>query len=66
MGDVLNSPLGPEKLVEINDALDKIEQAKSQAELAERAGIDVKKDLDSILDSEKKLRRIKSVYFPND
>ncbi len=53
-----------EQLNKINDALEQIKEAKRQAELAQRAGIDVNTDLESILDSEKKLLRIKSVYFP--
>ncbi len=54
------------QLSKINEALEQIEKAKVQAELADRAGIDVKADLESILDSEKRLLRIKSVYYPGE
>lgn len=64
MSDELNSPLPPEKLGEINQALMDIKEAKRQAELAKRAGIDVNAELSSLEDSEKKLTQIKQVYFP--
>lgn len=58
------SPLGVEHLSQIRNALDVIQNAKGQLELAKRAGIDVADQEDQIKQAETRLLQIKQVYFP--
>jgi hypothetical protein len=58
-----NSPLTDEHLQQLNNALDAVKRARTQIELAKRAGIDVA-DLQAQNDSnESKIRTLKQVYF---
>lgn len=58
------SPLTEQNFKEITDALEAIRMVKYQIGLAKKAGIDVSSQEKAALDSEEKLIRIKSVYFP--
>lgn len=62
---VIPHPLTDEHLGQINAALDGIKAAKMQVNLAKRAGIDVAAQETAVLDTERRLNQIKSVYFPN-
>ena len=64
MSAVPASPLTPDHLAQIKNALDAITQAKYQIDLAKRAGIDVTQLEQIVLDNETKLRQVKQVYFP--
>ncbi len=66
MSEPLIPNMGPEQLSEINRALDMIVEGKRQAELAIRAGIDVDESVKKMTETEDKLLRIKSVYFPGE
>jgi DNA-binding phage protein len=58
-----NSPLTEEHLQQLNNALDAVKRARTQIELARRAGIDVA-DLQAANEAnESKIRTIKQVYF---
>jgi len=58
------SPLQIEHLSQIRNALDTINNAKAQIELAKRAGINVADQELQIQQAEDRLRQIKQVYFP--
>lgn len=60
------NPLGQEDLKQINLGLEHIKSGKAQAELAQRAGIDVSQHVAQLNDNEAKLRAIKQVYFPGE
>lgn len=66
MADVLpqSTVLNPETLPKINEALDKIKQAKYEADLATRAGFDLTTQQKALDDAEARLKQIKSVYYP--
>lgn len=55
----------PETLAKIDEAIVKGEAALKEADLAERAGIDVSSQVTQIKDGLAKLRQIKNTYFPN-
>lgn len=59
------NPLTESHLTQIRRSLDIADQALAQIELAERAGVDVSAQKQSLLDSKQKLLQIKNVYFPN-
>ena len=58
------SPLTIDHLAQLNNALDMVKLAKTQIELAKRAGIDDSQAEQVNNDNETKLRQIKQVYFP--
>lgn len=58
------SPLTAAHLEQIKNALDVIHVAKTQVDMAKRAGIDVAAQEAQLLDSEAKLLKLKNVYFP--
>lgn len=58
------SPLNQEHLQQLNTALEKVNLAKVQIDLAKRAGIDVSQLEQMNNDNESKLRQLKQVYFP--
>lgn len=64
MAVVPQTVLGPQRLAEINQALQSLDNAAQQVELAKRAGIDVKDSEAQIETSRSKLMQIKQVYFP--
>lgn len=64
MSSIPANPLTPDHLAQIKNALDMIQQAKYQIDLAKRAGIDVSAAEQLNNDNESKLRQVKQVYFP--
>lgn len=58
------SPLSGEDLGRINTALSNVDKGLAQAELAQRAGIDVSGQIQQLKDTQAKLLQIKQVYFP--
>jgi hypothetical protein len=58
------SPLTPDHLAQIKNALDAAKQAQYQIEKAKRAGIDVEALEQTNNENIAKLRQIKDVYFP--
>ena len=58
------NPLTPDHLAQLRNALDNVNQAKYQIDLAKRAGVDVSQLEQIVNDNETKLRQIKQVYFP--
>lgn len=58
------SPLTPDHLAQIKNALDAAKQAEYQIQLAKRAGIDVSSLEQTNNDNIAKLRQILQVYFP--
>ncbi len=66
MSDMLkDSPLDESHLLQINNSLDALNSARNQIKLAQRAGIDVTKQQAALDDTERQLKQIKQVYFPN-
>lgn len=72
MAKAFNNPLTAEHLAQINAALAKVDEAESQIQHAERAGITVFPDGTTLAaykeaadSAKKKLLAIKQVYFPN-
>lgn len=59
-----SSPLTPDHLAQIKNALDAAKQAQYQIELAKRAGIDVASLEQTNNENIAKLTQIKQVYFP--
>jgi hypothetical protein len=59
------SPLNDSHLANIKKSLEIANSALQAAEMAERAGIDVTAQKQSLQDSIQKLLQIKQVYFPN-
>jgi len=59
-----NSPLTLQHLEQIRNALDVINVAQQQVDLAKRAGIDVSAQETQLADSKGKLLQLKNVYFP--
>lgn len=64
MASFPGSPLTLDHLAQLNNALDQVKLARTQIELAKRAGIDVSQAEQINNDNETKLRQIKQVYFP--
>lgn len=64
MSPVPGSPLTVDHLGQLNNALALIKTAKTQIDLAKRAGIDVSQAEDLNNQNETKIRQIKQVYFP--
>ena len=64
MSSIPANPLTPDHLAQLKNALDSIQQAKYQIDLAKRAGIDVAAAEQINNENESKLRQIKQVYFP--
>lgn len=64
MATVPNNPLTIDHLNQIRNALDAVQAAKNQIELAKRAGLDVTQLEEINNANETKLRQIKQVYFP--
>lgn len=58
------NPLTLEHLSQLRNALDVIQNAKGQLELAKRAGIDVRDQEVQIAQAEDRLIKIKNTYFP--
>lgn len=58
------SPLTPEHLQQLNNALDQAKLAQAQIELAKRAGIDVSQAEQINQANIDKIRTYKQVYFP--
>lgn len=58
-------PLTNAHLDQIKKSLLVADAALAQADLAERAGIDVSAQKAQLLDSKQKLLQVKNVYFPN-
>jgi hypothetical protein len=59
-----NSPLHAGHLSDIKSALQALDAAQAQAELAQRAGIDTSAQMTQIADQRRQLLQIKQVYFP--
>jgi hypothetical protein len=59
-----NSPLTQQHFEAIKAALDVLDNAQQQAELAQRAGIDVQAQMDTIKQQRAQLLQIKNTYFP--
>lgn len=59
------SPLGSEDLNKINQGLAHVEQGLAQAELAQRAGIDVSQQVSQLKATQQQLLQIKQTYFPS-
>jgi len=57
--------LGPEHLAQIDEALAGLKQAKKELQLAKQAGLPVEDMETELNDTENRLLKIKSVYFPN-
>jgi hypothetical protein len=57
-------PLTDTHLVQINNALQTLQLAQNQVDLAKRAGIDVSSHQATIDDNRTKLLAIKNTYFP--
>lgn len=64
MSSIPANPLTADHLAQIKNALDSIQQAKYQIDLAKRAGIDVAAAEQINNENEAKLRQVKQVYFP--
>lgn len=58
-------PLKPEDLGRINAALDEIKAAQEAVKMAARADIDTGDAGDQLAANAVKLKKIKTVYFPN-
>ncbi len=60
------SPFSPEDIKRVNEAIDLARTAVAQARLALRAEIEGAQDaLERAQESERKMLKIKQVYFPN-
>lgn len=55
----------PEHLAKANAALAKVQDAIAEAKLAVRAGIGEQSTVDNLQAAADKIRKFKSVYFPN-
>ena len=60
------NPLNANHLADINKALEAINIALQQAELAKRVGLDVSKHEAYLREMQSKFEAIKQVYFPNE
>lgn len=60
----INTGMDEAKLVEINDALAKLQAAKGELNKAKKAGLDVSSQETALLDTEAKLKRVKDAYYP--
>lgn len=59
------TPLGEGELARLNEGIAKADEAIRQAELAQRAGIDIGQRLDQARSNRERLAKIKQTYFPN-
>lgn len=58
------NPLGQADLAKINQGLAHVESGLAQAELAQRAGIDVSQQVTQLKQTQQQLLNIKQTYFP--
>lgn len=57
------SPLGPDHLAQIEQALGQLKDASQAIDMAKRAGVDVGTKEAEVEDARKRLMQIKAVYF---